>query len=182
MCVPWDHRLCDKHVDEGATRCCICEQCSHTLCTTYGDLDLEIRTLSANVTESAAWIGVHGTVNIGSVSIADECAAELRSHGGRHAYWNNRLWTVHIHVCSSVFWLFPFVFVSPRHVSSACTDVHTCHAHDCPTTAISSHHSGTACAIQKLRVTSMYRSRLHWLRPDDLVFCFYFISQIWNSR
>ena len=23
MCVPWYHRLCDKHVDEGATRCCI---------------------------------------------------------------------------------------------------------------------------------------------------------------
>ena len=55
------------------------------LCSAYGDLDLEIRTLSANVTESAAWIGVHGTVNIGSVSIADECAAELRSHDGRHA-------------------------------------------------------------------------------------------------
>ena len=54
-------------------------------CPAYGDLDLEIRTLSANVTESAAWIGVHGTVNIGSVSIADECAAELRSHDGRHA-------------------------------------------------------------------------------------------------
>ena len=54
-------------------------------CPAYGDLDLEIRTLSANVTESAAWIGVHGTVNIGSVSIADECAAELRSHDGCHA-------------------------------------------------------------------------------------------------
>ena len=54
-------------------------------CPAYGDLDLEIRTLSANVTESAAWIGVHGTVNIGSVSIADECAAELRSRDGRHA-------------------------------------------------------------------------------------------------
>ena len=55
------------------------------LCSAYGDLFFEIRTLSANVTESAAWIGVHGTVNIGSVSIADECAAELRSHDGRHA-------------------------------------------------------------------------------------------------
>ena len=55
------------------------------LCPAYGDLDFEIRTLSANVTESAAWIGFHGTVNIGSVSIADECAAELRSHDGRHA-------------------------------------------------------------------------------------------------
>ena len=30
------------------------KQCSQLLCTTYGDLDLEIRTLSANVTESAA--------------------------------------------------------------------------------------------------------------------------------
>ena len=54
-------------------------------CPAYGDLDLEIRTLWENVTESAAWIGVHGTVNIGSASIADECAAELRSHDGRHA-------------------------------------------------------------------------------------------------
>ena len=51
-------RLCDKRVDEGATRCCIWEQCSQPLCTTYGDLGLEIRTLSANVTESAAWIEV----------------------------------------------------------------------------------------------------------------------------
>ena len=58
MCVPWYHRLCDKHVDEGATRCCIWEQCSQLPCTTYGDLDLEIRTLSANVMESAAWIEV----------------------------------------------------------------------------------------------------------------------------
>ena len=55
------------------------------MCTAYGDLDLEIRTLSANVTESAALLGVHGTVNIGNVSITDECAAELRSHDGRHA-------------------------------------------------------------------------------------------------
>ena len=68
MCVPWYHRLCDKHVDEGATRCCIREQCLQLLCTAYGDLDLEIRTLSANVTESAAWI--ERTVNIGSESIA----------------------------------------------------------------------------------------------------------------
>ena len=37
------------------------------------------------MTESAALLGVHGTVNIGSVSITDECAAELRSHDGRHA-------------------------------------------------------------------------------------------------
>ena len=42
----------------------------------YGDLDLEIRTLSANVTESAAWIEVKRTVNIGSVSIADYFVVE----------------------------------------------------------------------------------------------------------
>ena len=41
--------FCDKHVDEGSTQ---------LLCTTDGDLDLEIRTLSANVIESAAWIEV----------------------------------------------------------------------------------------------------------------------------
>ena len=76
MCVPWYHRLCDKHIDEGATRCCIGEQCSQLLCTTYGDLDLEIRTLSANVTESAAWIEVKRTVYIGSVSIADYLVVE----------------------------------------------------------------------------------------------------------
>ena len=58
MCVPWYHRLCDKHFDEGATRCCIWEQCPQLLRTLFGDLDLEIRTLSANVTESAAWIEV----------------------------------------------------------------------------------------------------------------------------
>ena len=58
MCVPCYHRLCDKHVDECATRCCIWEQCSQLLCTSYGDLDLEIRILSANVTESAAWIEI----------------------------------------------------------------------------------------------------------------------------
>ena len=34
------------------------KQCSQLLCTTYGDLDLEIRTLAANVMESAAWIEV----------------------------------------------------------------------------------------------------------------------------
>ena len=38
--------------------------------------DLEIRTLSANVTESAAWIVVKRTVNIGSVSIADYLVVE----------------------------------------------------------------------------------------------------------
>ena len=110
-------------------------------CLAYGDLDLEI-TLSANVTESAAWIGVHGTVNVGSVSIADKCPAELRSHDGRHATGTTDFELYISMFGSFVFWLFPFVFVSPRHVSSACTDVHTCHAHDCPTTAISSHHSG----------------------------------------
>ena len=45
MCVSWYHRLCDKHFDEDVTRYCIWEQCSQLLCTTYGDLDLEIRTL-----------------------------------------------------------------------------------------------------------------------------------------
>ena len=40
MCVPWYHRFRAKHVDEGATRCCISEQCSRHLCTLYGDLDL----------------------------------------------------------------------------------------------------------------------------------------------
>ena len=45
--------------------------------TLYGDLDLEFRTLSANVTESAAWIEVKRTVNIGSVSIADYLVAEV---------------------------------------------------------------------------------------------------------
>ena len=84
MCVPWYHRLCDKHVDEGATRCCIGEECSQLLCTTYGDLDLEIRTLSANVTESAGGLRLHvpgfyskRIVNIGSVSIADYLVAEV---------------------------------------------------------------------------------------------------------
>ena len=57
MCVQWYHRFRDKHVDEGATRCCIGEQCSRLLCTFYGDLDLEFPALS-NVTESAAWLEV----------------------------------------------------------------------------------------------------------------------------
>ena len=75
----------DKHVDEGATRCCILEQCPQLLCTFYGDLDLEIPTFSANVTESAARIEVTRpwfllqayTVNSGDVSIADYLVAEV---------------------------------------------------------------------------------------------------------
>ena len=41
----------------------------------------------------------------------------------------------------------------------------------CPTTAIFT-HSGPACAIQKLRVTSMHRSHLRRPTFDDLVFFF----------
>ena len=84
MCAPWYHRYCDKPVDEGATRCCILEQCSQFLCTYYGDVDLEFRTLSANVTDLQHGLRLHVpglysnfTVNIGSVSIADYLVAEM---------------------------------------------------------------------------------------------------------
>ena len=75
MCVPWYHRLCDKHVDEGCNTLLYLRTVFTTAVYTYGDLGLEIRTLSANVTESA-WIEVKRTVNIGSVSNADYLVAE----------------------------------------------------------------------------------------------------------
>ena len=65
---------------------------------------------------------------------------------------------------------------SPRHVSSACTDVHTCHAHDCLTTAISSHHSGPACAIQKVacHIHVSLAPALTATRRSGILFSFYF--------
>ena len=49
----------------------------------------------------------------------------------------------------------------------------------CPTTAIFT-HSGPACAVQKLRVTSMYRSCLHWQTRRSGILS-YFISQVPSS-
>ena len=52
MCVQWYHRCCDKPVDE------VENSVQQVLCIIDGGLDLEFRTLSANVTESAAWLEV----------------------------------------------------------------------------------------------------------------------------
>ena len=55
----------------------VSENSVHNYCVPrYGDLDLENRTLLANVMESAARIEVKRTVNIGSVSIADYLVSE----------------------------------------------------------------------------------------------------------
>ena len=85
MCVPWYHRFRDKHVDEGATRCCICEECSRLLCALYGDLDLEFPAVSRQTERNLQHglrLHVHGfyskrTVNIGDVSVADYLVAEV---------------------------------------------------------------------------------------------------------
>ena len=53
MCVQWYHRCFVKPVDEGDAR-----QRSQFLCIIDHGLDLEFPTLSANVTESAAWFEV----------------------------------------------------------------------------------------------------------------------------
>ena len=60
------------------------------MCIIDHDLDLEFPTLSANVTESAAWREVtflyfyaKRTVNIGSVSITDHFVAEVWLHACR---------------------------------------------------------------------------------------------------
>ena len=81
----WYHRFLDKHVDEGATRCCIWEQCSRLLCTFYGNLDLEFPALSRQTwrnLQHGLRLHVPGfyskrTVNIRDVLIADYLVAEV---------------------------------------------------------------------------------------------------------
>ena len=126
MCVQWHHRCCDKPFDEGATRYCIWKKRSQFLCIIDGGVDLGFLTLSANVTESAAWLEVtfpdfysKCTVNIESVSIADYLVAEVWLNACRRATvtWEVEQCRIPIFVSSVT------LFVSLLCLSLQCTGV-----------------------------------------------------------